>query len=293
MPRKYINHIKTPQSLTVIFDTGDPVTVPIESRAYADIENLIEAGQYSKIESAAVVKAKVESVIGGGFDVRNNQVFLKGEALPKVLSDRMIQFVNRELPIGPLMEFWLNCKANPYPESVVELYAFLEKNHVPITSDGCFVGYKGVQGDYKDRHTGKFDNSPGRIVQMERNKVDSNRNVHCGTGLHVGSFKYADSFKGSGGRLMEVKVNPRDVVSVPNDGNEKIRCCQYEVIRECSRYRKEQTYSGSNAQRTKKDKIGKTSTRIFTPSLKAAQIDDYTQYELSLSKGNLIIKLPE
>jgi hypothetical protein len=65
---------------------------------------------------------------------------------------------------------------------------------------------------------------------MPREEVDEDPNRTCSTGLHVACFDYAKDF---GERLIEVKVNPRDVVAVPVDYNgTKLRCCQFEVIRE-------------------------------------------------------------
>jgi hypothetical protein len=48
----------------------------------------------------------------------------------------------------------------------------------------------------------------------------------------LGSHEYANSFKGSG-RMLVVKINPKDVVSVPGDcSHQKLRTCRYEVIAE-------------------------------------------------------------
>jgi hypothetical protein len=53
--------------------------------------------------------------------------------------------------------------------------------------------------------------------------------VGCHTGLHAGTWDYATTF--SGDTLLLVKVNPRDVVSVPTDCNwQKIRTCRYTVV---------------------------------------------------------------
>ena len=69
------------------------------------------------------------------------------------------------------------------------------------------------------------------MLEMERNKVDDNRDVTCSYGFHIASFDYADTFQA--GRMMIVKVNPKDVVSVPSDhGNQKCRVSRYEVVGE-------------------------------------------------------------
>jgi hypothetical protein len=109
---------------------------------------------------------------------------------------------------------------------------FLEVNDMPITPDGHFLTYKAVTSDYKDFHTGKFDNSIGAKPEMPRHEVDDNRAITCSRGLHAANKDYASSFGGTG-HLMVCKVNPKDVVSIPNDyNNAKMRVSKYEVIDE-------------------------------------------------------------
>jgi hypothetical protein len=107
----------------------------------------------------------------------------------------------------------------------------LEKNNLPITSDGHFLAYKKVRKDFKDCHTGTMDNSVGKIVEMERHEVDDNANNTCSNGLHFCSKEYLNHFGGE--RTVIVKINPADVVSIPTDYDfSKGRACRYEVIGE-------------------------------------------------------------
>jgi hypothetical protein len=121
--------------------------------------------------------------------------------------------------------------SNPSKRAVDELYGFLEKNNLPITPDGHFLAYKKVRDDYTDVHSGTMDNGVGQIVEMERNEVDDNKDRTCSTGLHFCSQNYLNHFGGE--RIVIVKINPRDVVSIPSDYNDsKGRACRYEVIGE-------------------------------------------------------------
>ena len=53
----------------------------------------------------------------------------------------------------------------------------------------------------------------------------------CSYGLHFCSEGYLRHFGGD--RVVILKINPRDVVSIPTDyNNTKGRCCRYEVIGE-------------------------------------------------------------
>jgi hypothetical protein len=58
-------------------------------------------------------------------------------------------------------------------------------------------------------------------------------NNTCSTGLHFCSKEYLDHFGGHDSRTVILKINPRDVVSIPADYNAtKGRTCRYEVIGE-------------------------------------------------------------
>jgi len=64
---------------------------------------------------------------------------------------------------------------------------------------------------------------------MNRDNVNPDANETCSHGLHVGAFAYANTFSEL---LLEVEVNPKDVVAVPPDyNNQKMRVCEYKVIR--------------------------------------------------------------
>ena len=145
-------------------------------------------------------------------------------------------------------KFWERCLKNPNPKSVELLFEFLSKYNFTITEDGCFLAYKGVRDDFKDSYSGKFDNHPGMIVEMERNKVTFNPQITCSSGLHCGALAYARNYASN---VILVKVAPEDVVSVPVDHNaQKIRVCRYKVE---SVYR-EKDHHG-NAIVNKKDKV--------------------------------------
>ena len=143
----------------------------------------------------------------------------------------MITMLQEGFPIEPMVNFMENLYANPSKRSVDELYNFLEKSQLPITPDGHFLAYKKVRDNYFDCHSGTMDNSVGKIVEMARNEVDDDKDRTCSAGLHFCSLDYLNHFGGA--RIMIVKINPKDVVSIPSDYNDtKGRACRYEVIGE-------------------------------------------------------------
>ena len=103
---------------------------------------------------------------------------------------------------------------------------------MPITEDGCFIGWKKVDDNYKDFHSGTVDNTPGKSPEMSRFEVDDNTRLECSVGLHVGSREYVHDFHIGKGKIVLVKVAPEDVVCVPNNEPTKVRVWKYEVLRD-------------------------------------------------------------
>jgi len=166
-----------------------------------------------------------------GLKVKDNELWLDGVQLHGVIADRIIKFRLQGLPFEPLVKFARKLRNNPSFNSREQLYKFLEHNGHPITSEGNFIAYRGVREDFKDVHTGKFDNSVGSSCVMPRSEVDDNPNNTCSNGFHVACYEYA---KGFGEVLVEVEVNPCDVVCVPVDYNgTKMRVCAFKVVSLC------------------------------------------------------------
>lgn len=165
---------------------------------------------------------------GTGLELKDGLLYENNIPMPAELNARILAYKEQGLPFDSLMKFWENLKLNPSYNSKQMLYKFLEHNGHPFTEDGCFIAYRGVTSDFKDMRTGNFDNSVGAVCEEDRALVDDNPNNTCSRGLHVACFDYA---KGFGPTLIEVKVNPRDVVAVPTDYNgTKMRTCRFEVV---------------------------------------------------------------
>lgn len=227
---KKIVHLKTNNSITLIYD-GQTKVVAKQDDRFEKILAAIKAGREQDIP--AIVDPAIE-LRKAGLQVEEGLVTLNGEAMPAELNSRILDYKKHGLPYSSLTNFWKNLQENPSFNSRQQLFKFLENKGHPITEDGYFVGYRGVTEDFKDKRTGKFDNSIGARCEMPRHAVDDNPNNTCSYGLHVGSYDYAKDF-GRGGKFVMVKVHPRDVVSVPNDYNgQKMRVCAFEVLSEAS-----------------------------------------------------------
>lgn len=120
-------------------------------------------------------------------------------------------------------------------ESMKDLFTFLEKNNLPITVNGNILAYKVLYqsstGLLYDVHTKTIYQDIGDEVYMPRSFVTVDRSVHCSTGLHVCSIEYAQSFMRTNNNVLAlVKVDPRDICSVPTDTASKVRCCRYQIL---------------------------------------------------------------
>jgi hypothetical protein len=193
-------------------------------------------------EASYDVVSQINEYCEGYVSVTNGKMKWDGIDMPEMFSGTILDMIQQGYPFEPMLNFLDNMSQNPSDHAIVELFEFMENKNMPITPDGHFLAYKAVGSDYKDIFSRTFDNSVGKICEVPRSKVNGNRNDHCGAGLHVGAFDYAKSYGGidldddeggGGNKLMICKVNPRDVVSVPNDCRcQKLRCCRYEVVSE-------------------------------------------------------------
>ncbi len=232
-----ISNIMTQDGITAVVD-GQNYVIPKDHPRYNKLRNAIYAGDENAFLDAYSDKRKLEKVLSSSImakhdvEIKNGMVYYNGDPLHMTLTRRILDLHMEHVPVDSLMNFLCNLMENESYNSRFQLYEYLERNHVPITEDGCFLSYKYVQSDFKSCHAnldGSYnDNTPGKTVKMNRADVDDNTNNGCSAGLHVGAFDYVNPDSQT---TVVVKVNPRDVVSVPNDCSyQKIRVCEYEVL---------------------------------------------------------------
>ena len=221
-------------NLTLILDNRAHQILPDHINYKLIMDNLSSASESELLELVDIQTA-VASFSRGKVEVKNGKVFYEGDEVHGAISKRILEFMSKGLPFEPLVNFLNNLMDNPSMQSQKELYDFLEHQYLPVTEDGCFLAYKAVRSDYMDKYAGKFRNRVGDVCEMTRAKVDDNRGVGCSQGLHAGALNYVASYGSldAGDKIVIVKINPKDVVSVPNDCNcEKLRTCRYEVVGE-------------------------------------------------------------
>ena len=221
-------------NLTLILDNKAHQVLPDHLNYKLIMERLSSATEQELLELVDIETA-VSTFSEGRVEVKNGKVFYDGEEVHGAISKRILEFMSKGLPFQPLVNFLNNLMENPSMQSQTELYDFLEHQYLPVTEDGHFLAYKAVRSDYMDKYAGKFRNKVGDVCEMRRAKVDDNRSVGCSQGLHAGALNYVAGYGSvdAGDKIVIVKINPKDVVSVPNDcGCEKLRTCRYEVVGE-------------------------------------------------------------
>lgn len=260
-------------SITVIWDRQS-YTVHKTDKRFDDVlsavKNVDNEALGKALCTADVVK-QYESTIEQVFDsidvkFEANSILVDGYALHNTISDRIIDFVDNNLPIEPLVLFVKNIMQNPsvtllndsiasvlgttkgamIDKFIDDLFSFLSKKNMPITDDGYFLAYKSVQSDYFSKSSGTLEllsgtsingkilNKPGELIKCKREQVDQDRTNECSHGLHVGCMEYSGPggwYNNTSDKVVVVKVNPRDVVAIPPDYNRtKMRVCEYEVL---------------------------------------------------------------
>ena len=127
--------------------------------------------------------------------------------------------------------------ASKRSHSAEDLMQFLQRGDLPIADDGSIIIYKVLRKNpsgkgYVDCYTKKVPQRVGSYVHMKESLVDHNRRNECSNGLHVARRAYVGGFRGD--VCVIAKVNPEDVIAVPEHDANKMRVCGYHILFELS-----------------------------------------------------------
>ena len=221
-----------PTFITVMLD-GTTYTINGDHGNYDAIREALKTKDHDRVEQLINVAKSVTNYVAGRIKIVGDQVFYGDMEVKGSVVNRIISMMREGFDAQPVISFLERLMQNPSKRAVDELYGFLEATSLPITEDGHFLAYKKVTSSYRDFYTGKMDNSIGQVLEMSRNQVDDNRDQTCSYGLHFCSLSYLPHYHGGDGRVVIVKIDPADVVSIPSDyNNAKGRACRYEIIGE-------------------------------------------------------------
>lgn len=244
--------------LTHIKDAKNHWTVVIGTKSYqfdhthVEYDNLkacVMEGQQDEFLELIDTVSVIENWSEGSFEFKDGYLFYEDEQVANQPTERIVGLIKGGHDHKPMLAYLDRLYQNVSNRAVMESYDWCSHKGLPITPDGMLVGYKGVsvyqgedtvdkmgniitEGDLVDKYTGKsFRNNTMDECSMNRRKVSDNCNEGCASGLHVGTFDYASSWAGNGGKVVLVKFDPSDIVSVPTDcEHQKMRVSGYTVI---------------------------------------------------------------
>ncbi len=250
--------------LTIVDGDYHQATVFYDGNLYAAVAGhhpnfnaIVDALLENPDDESVVDLFDVETVVRREFQrltprvtVRDGQVFLDGDVQNGPIVAQILRFIDEGYTddLEAVVNFMEKVETNPDPYCREQLFRWLENNEFTIAQDGDVVAYKGCHVNDEGvltstrkapaservtvddvQVTGFVPQVAGSIVEMPRSVVDHDPNRTCSVGLHVSNFRYANEF--TRGNVVEVRVNPRDFVSVTTDYNsEKIRTCRYRVV---------------------------------------------------------------
>jgi hypothetical protein len=239
-----ITTIQSHSGVVTAYQGGRELQVAPDHPGYAKVQAALRSGNFDLALRQADVTAAVEDYATNPDDPTKGVKIVDGvfyyDNLPMkdAYTDKILEFCSQRKPVEFLILFFENLMQNTSRHSINQLPLFLENKNMPLTDDGCFYAWKAVNGDWRDYFSNTVDNSVGAKYggppRLLRRDVDDDYSKDCSHGYHIGSVEYVSGFHRHGGHIILVKVNPKDVISVPEGECTKMRCSYYEVIEEVS-----------------------------------------------------------
>jgi len=244
--------------ISYIKDNNGRFTVVVENQPhefdsthpeYAGLVECVQTGDTEEFIQLMEVGTVIENWSEGNFEFRDGFLYYEDEQVADQPTVRIIELIKNGWDYKPMLAYLDRLYNNVSNRAVMESYNWCSHKGLPITPDGFLVGYKGVkvyngedttdkmgrnlkQGDLVDIYTGNsFRNNEGDDCGMKRRQVSDDCNQGCAAGLHVGTYEYACDWAGAGGKVVLVKFDPADIVSVPSDCQfQKMRVSNYTVM---------------------------------------------------------------
>ena len=229
----YVDAFGSPKML--VADDQHPLFEAIVEKALADDESVVEL-----FDAGKTVASRFES-LSERVAVSGDDILVDGDPIKDVIVDHILSALSEGADVQASVNFLELLFTNTDEHTRNNAYRWLDATGgFTIDEDGYIIGYKGLTRDGGSIHkgparvngaevNGSVPNAPGSVIEMQRSKVEHNPARACASGLHVGTWEYASDF--GQGIVAKVRVNPRDIVSVPTDcGGQKMRVSRYEVI---------------------------------------------------------------
>jgi hypothetical protein len=284
------------QNFITIFENSTPRRINATHAAATRIKELLARqdfpGALRLMSPSGTLQDAVQKNSDPKLTYAEGNLQWSGASINADLQSRIVSALQANQSIAPFINFLNKCDENPLPAAIARLYEFVSHRSLQITNDGDILGYKNVRTDFHDHHTGKYDYTPGNVVIMDRVDVEYDPQLECSRGLHFACLTYAKGFH-PGNPIVIVRVNPADIVSIPNNDPKKARACRLESIG---------IYNDERAVRATYDQIVSVRTASDTATLikkgkrdgaRRLEGDEWTKFFNEFSAGVTAEKLRE
>jgi hypothetical protein len=256
-----LSHIKSNDNHWTVVLGGQPHQFDHTHPEYNGLCECVMAGDADEFVNLINTGTVIENWSEGNFEFRDGFLYYENEQVANQPTERIINMIRNGWDHEPMLAYLNRLYQNVSNRAVHESYTWCSNKGLPITDDGMLIGYKGVklysgedrtdkngrtlaEGDHVDRYTGtSFRNNIGDECSMNRRGVSDNCNDGCASGLHVGTYEYAENWAGTDGVVVLVKFDPADIVSVPTDcAYSKMRVSKYTVVSVAREQLEEEVY---------------------------------------------------
>lgn len=283
---KVLNTILTPRSLMLVTD-GSPIILTSEAPNFQEAASLVRGGDLKAVIRLLGINTEplAASLDDKDFSWVGDSLYLKGidEPFPPILRDKIRSFLVEGIDYTGWKNLWRKLSQNPDEVSKQSLFSWLEYYNTTIFEDGDILMYKAVNGDYSAWHRDpkgeKVYWNVGTEVKMDRKEVVLDPNSACAAGLHAATIEFAQGFMGacSCPKIIDLKVNPADVVSVPKDYKfQKVRVCRAWVLGD--------NKSGKWVQKTDSRKLGQSKKKVVALAKKTIKAQGSLRVQIA-AKG--------
>jgi len=257
-----LSHIKSNDNHWTVVLGGQPHQFDHTHPEYNGLCECVMAGDADEFVDLINTGTVIENWSEGNFAFRDGFLYYEDEQVASQPTERIINMIKNSWDYKPMLAYLDRLYQNVSNRAVQESYNWCSHKGLPISDDGMLIGYKGVslysgedrfdklgrplaEGDHVDKYTGtSFRNNIGDECSMNRRGVSDNCNDGCASGLHVGTYEYAENWAGTNGVVILVKFDPSDIVSVPTDcGYSKMRVSKYTVVSVAREQLEEEVYT--------------------------------------------------
>jgi hypothetical protein len=174
--------------------------------------------------------------------------------------------------------------------SVQDVLRFMERGDLPLTDDGCIIAYKVLKtfgndetaNVFVDCHTSKVEQRVGSFVTQSIDLINQDK-AQCGTGLHIARRAYLRNFGGN--IIVMVKIEPEDVIIVPNGEPDKMRVKGYHILAKIPK-------NEHNKLRSNQEMTGTNALKLLTMAVAGNHIDVIEIIEITSPSGGSFKRIP-